>query len=361
MRTGDPEPTRVAETIARLDSTADAPLNTYWLSLAGDRNAYAARLQPLLLDRGIGVLIVRSSGFTNANALMLDLVGLLERNRPEFLAVLAHPRPDPHRIGVVLLARRELEIGQGYSPVTWPDWVPGVGNLEITCFITDVTRRIEAPLDADEIDITRVHRAVFALEEALVRRLVAVHRRGPAQQQPFFNRIRRRSDPDWSAFLAGAVEAVDEVRTTDSYRPNVKNGKSVVSRLWDLAQNNSPRMLVGVDAELATALGATGGPVPAEPWEGLMAVLARTPGSHGSPPERLCRTILLAVPAACQFLTCVAHAEDYQQFPVNLLTAVVDDLYRTLVGAETFLNHLSDDRATPGVPPLRPGESDESI
>jgi hypothetical protein len=138
MRGLDPVPDRVAETITRLDLVADAPLNAYWLNIAGDRSDYASRLQPLVRDRGLGVLIVRSSGFTNANALMVDLVQLLEQNRAEFLRALAHPRPDMGRIGVVLLARRELAMGQAYSPVIWPDWVPGVGNREITCFITDV-------------------------------------------------------------------------------------------------------------------------------------------------------------------------------------------------------------------------------
>ncbi|MBF6302055.1 hypothetical protein IU459_31590 [Nocardia amamiensis] len=336
----------MAETIIRLHSEADAPLNAYWLSLVGDRDEYAAQLGGLLSEHGLGVLIVRNNGFTNANALMVDLVELLEHNRAVFLTSLQQPRAAAPRMGIVLLARRELAMGQAYSPVTWPEWVPGVGNRETTCFITDVTRRIEVPLSAEEIDLARIHRALFAVEEAMVRRLLHVHRRSPDAQHAFFQSIRRRSDPSWTAFLAGAREAISGFRTPQAYRPEVRAGKSVVSRLWGLSMDTPPARLATVQTELAAALHVADDAVWSDRWEGLMTVLARPTVPPNSPATRLCRCILSTVPTACQFITCAAHAGEYYQFPVNLLTAVVDDLHWTLTHIETSLIHLSDDRAT---------------
>lgn len=352
MHTPDPEPARVAEMVTRLDAAATAPLNAYWVSLAGDRNAFADRLKPLLTDRGIGVLIVRSAGFTNANALMGDLRDLLEENRSAFLGILARPRPDPNRIGVVLLARKELAIGQGASPVIWPDWVPVVGNREVICYITDLTQHVEASLDAGEIDVPRLGRALFAVEEALVRRLLVVHGLRPVGQQQFFERIRRRSDPAWFGFLKAAEAELRRVPTIESFRPDVRGGRSVVSRVWGLAQVSSPRELVAAEADLAAALDLTVDVTSVQPWEGLMAVLSCQPPGGSSAVGTLCRSILLTVPAVCQFLTCAAHADRYQRFPVNLLISVVGDLHRALVEIEVFLIHLSDEPIAVGGPPL---------
>jgi hypothetical protein len=262
-----------------------------------------------------------------------------------FLSALEYPRPASDRIGLVLLARRELGMGQGYSPVIWPDWVPGVGNREITCFIADVTRRIDAPLNADEVDVGRVNRALFAVEEALVRRLVQIHDRAPDAQQRFFQEIRRRSDPGWPDILARAKAATDRVRTAQSYRPDVKSGESVVSRLWELSQKRSSRDLVTVAPALAAALDLPRTSLLEDRWDSLMTVLARLPERKSSVSEHFCHNAILTVSAACQYITCAAHAHEYQPFPVNLITSMVDDLYRSLTGVEMSVNHVSNDWA----------------
>lgn len=340
MHSTDPTPARVAETITRLDTTARAPLNAYWLSIIGDRKEYTERLQPLLAGRGLGVLIVRGNGFTNANALMVDLVQLLEQNKAPLLTALASRSADAERIGIVLLSHRELAMGQAYSPITWPSWVPGAGNRETTCFITDVSRRIEVPLNGSEIDVAQINGALFAVEQALVRRLLEVHHRSPSVQQAFFQRIRRSSDTSWVSLLAGAKQEQRSVRSSQSYRPGAK---SIVRRVWDLSVDTSPARLAVAQPELAVALGITDDLLSPDRWEGLLTVLARPRRTPPSAAQRFCRSILTAVPAACQFVTCSAHADRYHSFPVNLLIAVVDDLYKALTSIETSLIHLSDD------------------
>jgi hypothetical protein len=334
----------VAATISRLDATATAPLSAYWLSLVGDRNAYAETLQALLGDRGMAVLIVRQDGFDNPNALMVDLVHLLEHNRERFLAAIARPRPDPDRIGLVLLARIELAMGQGTSPVTWPEWVPAVGTRETSCFITDVTRRVEAPLDAEEVDVGRLQRALHAVERALLRRLLAVHEHTPTAHNALLQNISRRSDVSWLEFLAGARHEVQKIAAVDSYRPSVRYGKSVVSRLWGHSLKGTSQDVTTIATALAAALDMA----PDEPldtwWEGLPTVLARHPGPALPPPERFCRHVVVTLATACQYATCAAHSDDYAQYPVNLLVSVIDDLHRALVDIEMCLNRFSDGR-----------------
>lgn len=343
MITLDPPPNRVAATIARLCVAATAPLNAFWLCLAGDRNAYAQNLQPLIGDRGMAVLIVREEGFDNPNALMVELVRLLERNRAAFLAALARPRSDPDHVGVVLLARRELGMGQGTSPVTWPEWVPNVGCRETTCYITDITRRVEVPLNAEEIDLGRLGSGLYAVERALLRRLVAVQRRTPTAHQAFFSAIAKRTDAGWLGFLSKAKHEADQVRAVQSYRPSAKTGSSIVCRLWHFHQNRASKEVLAAATALAAALDLP----PDEPteawWAGLPTVLARWPGKTQPRAERFCRHVIVTIAAAFQYITSAAHSDSYPQYPINLLGSVIDDLYRALVDIEMHLNHLVED------------------
>jgi hypothetical protein len=343
----NPDPSRVARTIVELAATATAPLNAYWLAVAGGRDDYAARLAPLLNEHGTAVLIVRKERFDNPNSLMADLVHILEENRPTFLAALRQKRLHTQTMSIVLLARTELAMGQSSSPVIWPDWVPGVGRQQVSCFITDITRRIDAPLNATEADAGRIHRALYAVEAALVRRLVHVSSRTPEVQQDFFHAVRRRSDAGWIDFLARAKSAVENVTDVESYRPSVRRGEAVTSRLWEVNQAR-PAAEVEVAARgLATALQIPER-APLEGWrEGLFGVLARHTGSRETVRERFSRNAIVTVSTACQYITCAAHADGYERFPVNLLMAVVDDLHRSLVSMEVSLIHLHIDRTEP--------------
>lgn len=346
MHSTESPPHRVVETIQRFEQTTTAPINAYWLSVTGNRNDYAARLRPLLRTLKFPVLIVRDRGFTNPNSLMVDLVHLLEHNRTEFLAELG-PMPAMNRLGMVLLSHGELVVGQSSSPAILPEWLPHLGNMETMCFITDISRRVEVPLKAEEIDSPRVNSALFGVEEALVRRLLEVHHIDASRQDGFFERIRRRSDPGWSGFLGGANRSRQGIHDVRAFRPERRQGESVVSRLWQLSRSLPPDQLSSAASDLAAALGAdTGHDLrPVRATDSLFAVLARTPGPEESVGQRLCRSILTTVPVACQFVTCVVHSDRYQPFPIGLLTTVVDDLSSALSSIETALIHLAEQPA----------------
>ncbi|WP_103343625.1 hypothetical protein [Amycolatopsis sp. CA-126428] len=340
----DPNPELIAGTIVRMASDSAGPLDAYWLAVSGHRDSYADRLEALLWDSGIPVVIVRQSGFDNPNALMGDLVRLLETNRNRALGAWSRPHRSPQRLGMVLLAHNELRLSQSSSPVTLPDWVPVVGGREILCHVADITNAVVVRLNAVEVGVSRLGAALYAVEEALLRHLIQVHDQSPHLHRELFQVIGKRTDPDWRAVLSAAHNAARNVESVPGFRPAKWDGISVVSRLWGLTQRHAPTELAGSARALATALDLPEDYVPADGWYGLQTVLARLPHDTASASDRFCRNLILTVGGACQYVTCAAHWGEYGSYPVNLLRSVVDDLHRGLIGIEKSLNHTLDGR-----------------
>ena len=339
MRLTDTDPGLVARTINDLASGSTFTLNAYWLAVVGDRKDYAVRLGPLLAAPDTPVLIVKER-FDNANSIMNDLARILEQNRAAVLAAFRHDRPAPERLGVVLLARSELAVAAGSSPVLWPEWVPFVGGTEVPCLITDITRRINVPLDEPAANTGKLNRALYAVEAALIRRLVLVTEQVPGAYRPLFDVIGRRSDVTWADFLATARSAQRSVVSSESYRPSVRAGDSVVSRLWQVAQTGSAKDVDRAVAGLAEALHVISTKALRDWHVCLFGVLARGRDISHSGSAKFARGTVFTISAACQYITCAAHAHGYPEFPLNLITSAVDDLYRGLADIESCLNRM---------------------
>lgn len=335
-----PDPSRAAEAISEIALQETAPLSAFWLAIAGNRDDYAKRLAPLLRKHAMPVLIVRRARFDNANALMTDLVQVLEENRPVFLESLRQHRPDTRRVSIVLLAHTELAIGQGSSPVIWPEWVPDVGGQQVPCFITDITRRIDVPMHAPELNAARINRALYAVDVALVQRLIRVTSFAPRAHESFFAMVKKRGDISWQAYLANAKSSLGKVLNTDSYRPSQRWADSVVARLWEIGQKYSARDSEDAARALASALDISDGDKLEGSHKGLFAILARGNGSPKPAADQFCRDTIVAVSAACQYVTCAVHNDRYPRLPLNLLTSVLDDMHRSLVGIEVSLIHM---------------------
>lgn len=279
----DPAARRIAATLKTLQAAATMPLTAYWLTMNGERTPFRDQLQEMVRADGLLVLIVRKERFDNPNALMQDLLELMENNKDALLAEAAVlGARDGARLGLVLLSRRELMLGQSYSPIIWPHWVPGAGGREVICYITDVTRRILAPLNCDESQVWRLNTGVLALEEALLRRLIAVYQRDARAGEPFFEKIKRRNDLPWLGFLERARQTAAEVRNDKGFRPGAATAASLVARLWRAAQN-----LRADDArDLAAALSAA---LALDDKElgyrdvGLLTILSRPDGAGAGP------------------------------------------------------------------------------
>lgn len=232
-------------------------------------------------------------------------------------------------------------MSQSSSPITWPDWVPGVGRRQVVCHIREVSRRIVAPLDCDESGAWQLNVRLLAVEEALIRRLTAAYQRDAAAGERFFAHIRRRTDRPWAGFLAEAARDAASVRNDRGYRPDSRSGEPVVSRLWRAAQSLSAAELRLLEVDLAGAL------VPDDAKllyrdAALLTILSRPDGSKGTLTRRFARDLVAAVNLACQYVTCVAHYDKYQRYPIVLMASVVDDLQRALAELEGALNDLHD-------------------
>ena len=212
---------------------------------------------------------------------------------------------------------------QSDSPVIWPEWVPNVGGKEVPCRITDITRRIEIRLAAAEARSFEVNRALYAVEAALVRRLIAISEREPTAHSRFFGAIKRRSDVSWTDFLAKARTSLGKVSTRESYRPSARSGNSVVSRLWEAAQSGSQKEVIETAYGLKEALRVSDYSVIGDWQEGLFSALGRSHSLDESKTDGFSRAIVHTVSASCQYITCAEHGSEYQRFPLQLVTSAV--------------------------------------
>ena len=338
----DPTPQRVAENLRSRQADSTATLAAYWLTLNGERGVFQRQLQDLVREDGLVVLIVRTERFDNPDTLMQDLLELMERNRDVLLREAAGIAAGGGRLGLVLLSRRALAMSQSSSPITWPDWVPGAGGRQVVCHIAEVTRRIVAPLNCEECAAWRVNAGLFALEEALIRRLTAVYRRTAGAGEPFFALIKRRRDRPWSGFLAQAAQAAAEVNNDRGFRPERDTGASVISRLWAAAQSRGADDLRELEETLSAALALADIKL-LYPGTGMLTILTRRDGSKGTAAQRFARDLVSAVNTACQYVTCVAHYGEYPAYPIILMTSLVDDLHRVLAELEGALNDTNDE------------------
>lgn len=339
MRSTDPDVALVAKTIDSLDRQSRFTVSAYWLALVGSRKDYAASLAPCLAVPGTPILIVKER-FVNANSITSDLADILEQNRPAVLDTLYRERLDPLHISIVLLARNELAFAEGASPVVWPEWLPTVGGTEVPCLITDITRRIKVPLDEDLVNVGKINRALYAVEGALIRRLIAVYEYAPTANAGLFEIIKRPTDVAWLNFLAKVSSAHAGIPSSESYRPGVRRGDSVVARLWHVTQTRSARDIDSAVTGLTEALDI----FPSDALQGwhecLFGVLGRGVDSNEQEPKKFSRSMLSTVSAGLQYITCAAHADTYPKLSLNLISSVVDDLYEGLANIESCLNRM---------------------
>lgn len=309
----------------------------YWYRVVGDRHAYAAELGAELASDPVVVLQVRDVRFDNPNALLDDLIALVERNRQACVGTIRQGSTD--RCAVVLLARTELNLPHVSSPVQLPDWFPVSGGTVVSTRIVDVTWVATAPLNCSEACVPELSAALFRLERVLGARLAYTHGRDRATTNALLDHIRNDSSESFAEILASATGSIDSVTNPEGYRPSLKTAQGVVPRLWRCAQTQNPDSLGRVAKALATAL-----QLPAEaswPHETLATVLRRPTNRVKHLERRFAFNLITTVAAAAQFTTAAAHADDYPALPVALIRAVSYDLRRSLAEIEALVSRLT--------------------
>jgi hypothetical protein len=341
MHPTTPEPVRAASSIRTLFEDAGTAMSAYWFAVDGswEREEYARALAAELAGLPIVPLIIRDERFDNPNAIMVELIHILNRNRQRCLDVLDVEGAGDDRFAIVLLARTELGVTQSSSPVVLPDWVPRVGGRSVFCYIHDMSWRIEVPLNADGIGLPELHRRLYTLEQALLRQLLRVKAYLPDRQRDLFDAVGRRRDAGWTGLLSAASAALDAENHPEAYRPSARDGRSLVSRLWEVASNRSKDDVIACARALAAALA-----LPAEAaanWcPSMTTVVSGRVAVADDAGARFALDVMTTVAGACHLITSAAHAGEHKHYPEALLRLLIHDMCRSLGDIERTITGL---------------------
>ena len=333
-------PHRLADAVLRRLEKSACRVNAYWIGVSEDRNEYAATLTGELRDEPVVVVIVREARFTNPNALLADFIELVERNQD-----LCEERLDPSdpKYAFVLLSRSELGMPHISSPVVLPPWFPIDGGTSVSMVIEDLTWRADAPFGAAEVKVGELCEDLLELEQTLLTRISEVRAQDHDRRKTmsFLDLVRREKGEKLEGILQAASQHRASITTPSAFRPSLRDARSLIARLWGVAQESQPERLTAPSKALAAALD-----LPEEfdrDWhESLASVLRRPSAGEGAVRLRFARNILLTVGTACQLITAAAHSDAYEHYPVSLLQSFSYDIRRSLVDAEAVVSALAD-------------------
>ena len=332
------EPADLAEAIRHDMQRSPHALNAYWYRVEGDRDHYAQLLRAELREEPVAILIVREVRFDNPNVILSDLVDLIQRQRTVCEEVINIESNQLNSCGLALLARNELTVAQASSPMTLPEWFAMGGGTTVSVIIKDLTWTSDASMNAHSARTGEIAEHLFQLEGTLLRRLLRVHERDHAKSTALLQLLRTNSE-GLHDILAAAQEYRLTVTTPSAFRPSLREGRSLVARLWRVAQQQSPEKLGQPAKALAAALDLPDA-LPSVGWYESLASVLRRPSSPESSDaaRRFARNLFMTIATACQFTTAAAHADSYGRYPVPLLRSISLDLRRSMDRAETLLN-----------------------
>lgn len=334
MAAVDVDSGRTAEAVRELHDGGATTLIVTWLMVLGDRETYAARVRAALDGRSIAVVVLREALFENVNAVMSDIVRLIESNRETCMA--SWPE-DADRVSVLILARTPLQVPQVSSPVRLPDWVPCSDGRQTLAVIRDLTFSVDVPLSADELAAGGISEALYDLDATIMARITDTARSQRALTNDFWARIRRNPQEDLERFLADAQIAHRQVQAPASFRPSVREARSPISRLWKQSIGGNGEV-VKAAAELEQCLALPDSV--ATPAESILTVIRRPTARFTSSGHKFAYDLLVTTGGACQLVTSAAHADNYARYPTVLLASLSRDLRRSLAAFERLLGEL---------------------
>jgi hypothetical protein len=332
----------VAEEVRTRFRETRAGLAVYWVAVKSSRGDYAQQLQAMLHDHPVGVVVLRSRGlFENANSVMADIATLVSEAQSTLQQAFA-VHADSRRWGVVVVARTPMTIGQSSSPVELPDWFPDLGGTEVHSSIEDITWLSLATLDDADLALSALHRSLYDVEGALLRRLMQVGNTSPGSQAALFGAIGKNDEANLTDSLKLARQEHRQVPNPNSYRPSARHDRAIVARLWSQAAVTKPLYYANDLAKpLASALKLDQQLLAkVDLPESLFAVLG-APGQQGPPPskaQRFADNLLWCVVTSFRLLTASHHADEHGRFPYPLLYSVSRELRSTLGAYEQALN-----------------------
>lgn len=332
-------PASVIDEIRRRRESGDTVpgLNVYWVRLSDDRDEFEAEFRQLRGEWPIAPWILRTPGvFLDPNAVMNDVVDVLENARNDIVGMAAHAQNE-NGIDLVLLSRTELRLAITSSPILLPNWFPVMPGQTVTARINDLTWSVRVSVSDGVAACDEIQRILHELDLAMVDRLRDSQRADHRRIQALWAAIRRESDLDVGSTLASIRTSLGEIRNPNDFRPSTMRNPTVVGRIWHLANKTPPDGLRRKAKALADALRASELRLDEGVDDSLLVVLNRPAEPIRDEEIRWCFQLIVTLRSACQMVTAAAHADEYPRFPDVLLRATSLDLRRFLDRATRIL------------------------
>lgn len=178
-------PNRTLELIRGIDWKYQNVLRIFWVRCQDQsRAAFADEVSTMIGDESIVPVVVRGVGFRSANAVLADVLEIIDENKALFEAI---DRNKTKRVTILLLAKDEFRLSQAGSPITLPEWFPVLPGVETFFHISDIGLTAEVSmLDCPEARIEHVSMLVFKLERAIVDKLNELYTQNQSAVQRFW-------------------------------------------------------------------------------------------------------------------------------------------------------------------------------
>lgn len=328
-------PERLVDIVKERCSASNDKFCVFWFTLDSNREDYARKVRDIAGKYPIVPIVLRREGFENPNSVLADLNSVLVVERFRIEQALLNSDANLGPIAVILLSYSKLNVPQISSPTVMPEWFGKLGGQIIHVLIENLQYSSLGSMKAPEAKLGDMCYHLYNLERAMLKRLQSVHKSHHTAGAHLFELIKEKSkeknkesDEKYTEFLDQAAVAILDVTSAEGFRPSARSGKFVVARLLRLSAKTSPDGMTACAKSLASAL-AIEDDAAKRVGQSLISVLAR-PTEPDSGSVRFCRTLITTLYATAQFVTAEAHAGDYPNFPIQLLSSVSLDLRQTL-------------------------------
>lgn len=305
------------------EHAVDTGIQVTWLGVDGPRDEFKDELDGLVQDLPVLVLIVRMRGFDDPNALLADLVELLNDSRQEAEHRLAAFSGET-TFHLVLLAKKQLNLAQASSPVTLPSWFPIMPSRSLHAVVRDQTWSLSTSINDPRTGVAELNEAIFRLEGSLLRRMRHMLLEDARSGDALFGQLDDPPAKNFQQCLEMFVKQHKGVSNPAVFRPSVRVGTSLASQIWRIVQTKGTEQIGRPAAGLAGALGISSSNLPM--WSaGFPGLLFRSTYPVDGP-KAFGRDIILTTGLSCQLSTAAAHADQYPRYPVPLLASFSQSL-----------------------------------
>ena len=308
----------------------EPPLGLYWLECDQSRDEVAATLEAQNTSCCV-ITLIAQRGFDHANTVPTDLVELLDSQRARIEERLSNAHRDRLPIALVILSRTRLKAPEAGSPVSMPLWFPHYGGRILPLEIQDLGSRVPATLNSQAEELTAVRVALHEIQGLMLSRLRDTTKSDVASASAFIQQLLVGSETP-NIFLDSCEQRHGKQMSTGfCVTTNPKSPPELLGRMAYRVGTLSPENLPSFGAVLFKALqiDALRVNVAVEPFTavGFRSTQAKFEKTRQ---DRLPRNTVLMLYAASQIVTASHHSEDYGEFPVSVMRAVLFDIRQFL-------------------------------